>query len=129
MFALGCVMSMRCHTDRCPTGVTTHDPLLQRGLVVEDKAERVRRFHASTLKALAELVAAAGLAHPDDLRPHHVYHRVSPVEVRTMDKVYTFLEPGALLDAPDETEFAAHWRAASADSFAQTAQVGPAKSE
>jgi glutamate synthase domain-containing protein 2 len=129
MFALGCVMSMRCHTDRCPTGVTTHDPLLQRGLVVGDKAERVRQYHDNTLEALSELVAAAGLMHPDDLRPHHVYHRVSPVEVRTMDEVYTFLEPGALLDAPDETDLAAHWRAADADSFAQVARVGPAKSE
>ena len=61
MFALGCVQSQSCHTDHCPTGVATQDPLRQRALVVPDKAERVRRFHDNTLVALAELVGAAGL--------------------------------------------------------------------
>ncbi|HYM03900.1 MAG TPA: FMN-binding glutamate synthase family protein, partial [Stellaceae bacterium] len=63
MFALGCIQSQSCHTDRCPTGVATQDPLRQYALVVPDKAERVRMFHHSTLKALGELVGAAGLGH------------------------------------------------------------------
>src|SRR3546814_9252512 len=45
MFALGCVQSRSCHTDRCPTGVATQDKARQRALVVPDKAERVRNFH------------------------------------------------------------------------------------
>ena len=60
MFALGCIQSQNCHTDRCPTGVATQDPIRQRALVVPDKAERVFNFHRSTVEALAEVIAAAG---------------------------------------------------------------------
>lgn len=125
MFSLGCVMSMRCHTGACPTGVTTNDPHLQRGLVVEDKAERVTSFHRHTVEALADLIAAAGLEHPRDLLPHHVWHRVSPIEVKPLDRLYTFLAADALIDAPDETPYAADWAAADADSFAPRRAVGP----
>ena len=69
MFALGCIQSLSCHTDRCPTGVATQDQTRSRALVVEDKTERVRNFHRSMLHALAELTAAAGLDHPSDFRP------------------------------------------------------------
>src|SRR5262245_6851189 len=44
MFALGCVQAQSCHTDRCPSGVATQNPLRQRALVVETKAERVAKF-------------------------------------------------------------------------------------
>ncbi|MGA8357091.1 MAG: FMN-binding glutamate synthase family protein, partial [Xanthobacteraceae bacterium] len=64
MFALGCIQSQSCHTDRCPTGVSTQDPSRQRALVVPDKAQRVYNFHRATIESLAELVAAAGLDHP-----------------------------------------------------------------
>jgi glutamate synthase domain-containing protein 2 len=125
MFSLGCVQSMRCHTNRCPTGVTTNDPALQRGLVVALKAQRVAGFQHHTVEALAELVAAAGLLHPQDLMPHHIWHRLNPIEVRTLDRVYTFLEPGALLAAPDMTPYAEEWRAANPDSFEPRIGVGP----
>jgi glutamate synthase domain-containing protein 2 len=69
MFALGCIQAQVCHTDRCPTGVSTQNLWRQRALVVDDKTARVRQFHQSTLAALGELVGAAGLAHPRDLRP------------------------------------------------------------
>ena len=68
MFALGCVQSQSCHTDRCPTGVATQNKSRQRALVVPDKAQRVANYHRSTLHALGELVGAAGLKHPADLR-------------------------------------------------------------
>ncbi len=125
MFSLGCVMSMRCHTGQCPTGVTTSDPHLQRGLVVAEKAERVESFHRHTVAALAELVAAAGLHHPSELLPHHIWHRVSPIEVKALDRIYPFLPAGILLDAPDGTHYAADWAAADPDSFAPRQVVGP----
>ena len=77
MFSLGCIQSLSCHTDRCPTGVSTQDPTRSRALVVEDKTERVRSYHAATLHALAELIAAAGLNHPHELKPEHISRRVS----------------------------------------------------
>jgi glutamate synthase domain-containing protein 2 len=64
MFALGCVQSMKCHTDLCPTGITTQDATRQRGLVVADKAPRVARFHRQTLAGLREIVVAMGLENP-----------------------------------------------------------------
>src|SRR5690606_39268290 len=64
MFSLGCIQSLKCHTDECPTGVATQDPGRQRGLVVPDKAERVRRFQASTVSALWDISCAMGLDSP-----------------------------------------------------------------
>jgi glutamate synthase domain-containing protein 2 len=69
MLALGCIQAQSCHTGRCPTGVTTQDPLRQRALVVPDKAQRVHNFHRSTLHALKDLVQAAGLQHPGTSPP------------------------------------------------------------
>ncbi|MFG1345984.1 FMN-binding glutamate synthase family protein [Xanthobacter autotrophicus DSM 431] len=125
MFSLGCVMSMRCHTGSCPTGVTTNDAHLQRGLVVPEKAARVTSFHHRTVSALADLVAAAGLSHPRELLPHHVWHRVSPIEVKPLDRIYPFIGAGSLLEMPEETPYALDWAAADADSFAPVAAVGP----
>jgi glutamate synthase domain-containing protein 2 len=118
MFALGCVQSIQCNTNRCPTGVATQDRLRQAGLVVPDKAERVYNFHRLTLQALADMLAAAGLEHPDQLRPHHLLRRVSATEVKQLSDLHTFLQPGALLDGdcPDRF-FAENWGRASADRF------------
>ena len=97
MFALGCIQSQSCHTGRCPTGVSTQDPVRQRALVVPDKAERVYNFHRATMESLAELVAAAGLDHPTEFVPAHFSRRVSPHEVQTFAQLYPPLEPGELL--------------------------------
>nr|WP_227519976.1 FMN-binding glutamate synthase family protein [Mangrovitalea sediminis] len=126
MFSIGCVMSKRCHTDKCPTGVATQDPGRQRGLIVEDKALRVANFHRNTLKRLAELVAAAGLDHPSQFTPHHLYHRVTPNSIATMDSIQEFLEPNVLLEAPESTPYAAWWAAASAETFTPKHSPGPA---
>src|SRR5690606_582310 len=77
MFAIGCIQSQSCHTNRCPTGVATQDPLRQRALVVEDKGQRVHSFHRNTLHALSEMLAASGLTHPSQLEPRHLVRRVS----------------------------------------------------
>ncbi len=125
MFALGCVLSKRCHTDTCPTGVATQDRGRQRGLVIGQKAERVANLHRHTLHRLAELVAAAGLSHPGELAPHHLYHRLNPVTVETVDRIYPFLDEGVLLAAPQETPYAHWWSAADAESFQPRHTVGP----
>lgn len=97
MFAVGCIQSLSCHTNRCPTGVATQDPSRSRALVVPDKADRVQQFHARTIRALADMLAAAGLNHPDDLKPHHVVHRLSSTEIRQFDQAHHFLKDGQLL--------------------------------
>jgi glutamate synthase domain-containing protein 2 len=117
MFALGCIQSQSCHTDRCPTGVSTQDRVRQRALVVPDKAERVFNFHRATLDALAELVAAAGLDHPAEFAPAHFSRRVSPHEVKSFAELYPPLEPGELLAGTGDKRFEIAWTMASATEF------------
>ncbi len=130
MFAIGCIQSQSCHTNQCPTGVATQDPLRQRALVVPDKAERVFSFHRNTLHALAEMLAAAGLEHPSELKPKHLVRRVSASEIRLFSQLHVFLKPGELLSGSIDSEFYARmWRMARSDSFApqlQDAPVAPA---
>ncbi len=117
MLSIGCIQAQRCHEGTCPTGVTSQLASRQRGLVPEIQGKHAAEFHARTLEALADIVAAAGFAHPRELEPHHLMHRVGPEKARPMDQVQTFLPQGILLDAPKETIYADWWQAASADSF------------
>jgi glutamate synthase domain-containing protein 2 len=121
MFALGCIQSLSCHTDKCPTGVATQDPLRQRALVVPDKSERVYHFHRNTLKALAELIAAAGLTHPSELEAHHIVRRLSPNRVELAADLLEFLKPNQLIDENSDAKlpkvFQTYWPLARAESF------------
>ncbi len=117
MFALGCIQSMRCHTDQCPTGVATQDPIRQRALFVPEKARRVASFHRATISALSEVLAAAGLDHPSDLRPHHIWKRSAFNRAETLDQIYNFLRPGELLSATEDPRFRDAWPKARSDAF------------
>ncbi|MBS0465259.1 MAG: FMN-binding glutamate synthase family protein, partial [Proteobacteria bacterium] len=125
MFALGCIQSLSCHTDRCPTGVATQDPLRQKALVVDTKAHRVARFHEHTLKALKEMLEAAGLSHPQELGPEHIIMRVSPSQAQSFASLYKFLKPGELLTGvpQDYPVFRTFWEAASPQAFAPPANM------
>jgi glutamate synthase domain-containing protein 2 len=117
MFSLGCIQSLSCHTDRCPTGVTTQDPTRARALVVPHKIERVYNYHHATLHALAELLAAAGLDHPQQVRPIHFSQRTSTTEVQSFAKLYPSLRPGELIDGTSDPRFRDAWAMARADTF------------
>ena len=118
MFAVGCIQAQQCHTGHCPTGVTSQDRWRQRAIVVADKSVRVANFHRESVKALAELVAAAGLDHPTQLLPEHFMRRAAPDRVVTFADLYRFLEPGELLAGTDHPRFQVAWKIARADSFA-----------
>ena len=119
MFALGCIQAQACHTGHCPTGVTTQDPSRQRALFVPDKAQRVANFHQNTLKALKELVEAAGLCHPQEITAQHIVHRLDKHEVRLLANLLPFVEPGAVLRGEfTHNTFRIYWPLASAHSFA-----------
>ena len=71
MFSLGCIQALQCNRNTCPTGITTHDEKLQRGLVPEDKAERVRRYSEMMDKEIGTIAHSCGVAEPRQLRRFH----------------------------------------------------------
>lgn len=117
MFSLGCVQSMRCHTDTCPTGVATQSPARQRGLVIPEKAERVARFQTATLDALHDIVVSAGLHSPDEFTPDGLRQRINAAEMRSMDEIYSFVEPGELIAGARDPRLARWWQMADPESF------------
>lgn len=72
MFALGCIQSLQCHLDTCPTGITTHNRRLQKGLVVSDKARRVQTFANSVNHDVDVLAHSCGLTNAREFRRQHV---------------------------------------------------------
>ena len=130
MFALGCLQAQTCHTGRCPTGVTTQDPLRQQSLVVPDKAERVFNFHQMTLHALKELVQAAGVMHPGEITAHHIVRRASDQKVMSLaQSILTQLPDRALLASDLQALpviYRQAWPQAAAESFMLQAGREPA---
>ena len=72
MFSLGCIQAMRCHNNTCPTGITTHNKRLQRGLVVEEKYLRVANYAINMNKEIDMIAHSCGLRHARELRREHV---------------------------------------------------------
>lgn len=97
MFALGCIQALKCDTNECPTGVTTQDPNLTRGLVVEDKAERVKNFQEETIEAALELLAGMGFDNFNDLNREHIKKRTGPEVIKSFEEIYPSVERGAYL--------------------------------
>ena len=71
MFALGCIQALQCSKNTCPTGITTHDRKLQRGLDPMDKAERVRRYAEHMHYELGVIAHSCGVAEPRLLKRFH----------------------------------------------------------
>ncbi len=88
MFALGCIQALKCDTDECPTGITTHNPNLTRGLIVPEKARRVANFQSETIQAALELLAAMGCEHFGELTRQHIFKRINAETVRSFAEIY-----------------------------------------
>ena len=118
MLALGCIQALRCNNDTCPTGVATQNRALYKGLVIEDKAPRVRNFHKATINSMLELLGAIGVDHPKYITPDLVFRRVSEHKISTFHDVFEFLDPDVLInDGPAPDLWRREWIAAQADSF------------
>jgi glutamate synthase domain-containing protein 2 len=72
MFSLGCIQALKCNKNTCPTGITTHDPRFQKGLVVEDKYVRVARYAKDIIKEVETISHSVGVAEPRQMRRRHV---------------------------------------------------------
>jgi glutamate synthase domain-containing protein 2 len=93
MFALGCIQALQCNKNTCPTGVTTHDKKLQRGLVPEDKAERVKQYSQNMRKEIGIIAHSCGVPEPRGLRRFHC--RVVQDDGRSLplNEIYPDVEP------------------------------------
>jgi len=72
LFSLGCIQALKCNKNSCPTGITTHDPDLQKGLVVENKTKRVANFAKHMIKEVGIIAHACGVNEPRLLKRSHV---------------------------------------------------------
>jgi glutamate synthase domain-containing protein 2 len=71
MFSLGCIQALQCNKNNCPTGITTHDPKLQRGLVPSDKAERVANYVDHMMYEVGVIAHSCGVKEPRELNRSH----------------------------------------------------------
>ncbi len=118
MFAIGCIQSRTCNTDKCPTGIATQDPARYKALDIDDKGERVFNYHKAMIASLIELVAVAGLENLGELRPRHINHRVGGTTVKNYDQLYPLIPEGSLLSADRIPEdWREEWALASAQSW------------
>lgn len=121
MFAIGCIQAQSCHTNRCPVGIATQDPIRQRAIDVGDKSDRVARFHRNTMRALGDIAGAAGLANPSDFMPYHFMFRQKDNEFLDGNEAYPYLPEGFLVsngETPELADWHDRWARAGADSFA-----------
>jgi glutamate synthase domain-containing protein 2 len=96
MFSLGCIQALQCNKNTCPTGITTHDKQLQRGLVVEDKAERVRHYSENMRKEIGIIAHSCGVAEPRQLKRFHC--RVVQADGRSipLDEMFPDVTPSSV---------------------------------
>ncbi len=90
MFALGCIQSMQCHEDTCPTGITTHNKRRQRGLVVADKAERVHQYAHWVNHEVNVLAHSCGLPNARDFRREHLRLVLNPGTSMPLDVMHPY---------------------------------------
>lgn len=95
MFALGCIQALRCHTNTCPTGVTTHNKRLQRGLVVEEKYLRVANYCRNINKEIDMIAHSCGCRHARELRREHVRIVQSANQSIALDMLYPYPVAGS----------------------------------
>jgi glutamate synthase domain-containing protein 2 len=92
MFALGCVQSLQCHRGTCPTGITTHNPRLQKGLVVSEKAERVAQYAHWVNHEVNVLAHSCGLENARQFRREHVRIVQAPGRSLPLDMLHPYPE-------------------------------------
>lgn len=117
MLAMGCIQSLQCNKGNCPTGITSQQPSLVKGLNINDKRQRVANFHQETVKSVAEILAATGLSHTEELNRKHVFRRISQTQIKHYQDIYPPILTGCLLSEPFPADFADDINQANAEIF------------
>jgi len=92
MFSLGCIQALKCNTNECPTGITTHDRGLQKGLVVSDKSERVAHYAQHMIREVETIAHSCGVTEPRQLRRSHVRMVMSNELSVPLDEMFPYKE-------------------------------------
>ena len=116
MMAVGCIQAQKCQTGKCPSGVATQSNWRQRALDVDSKAIRVKNYHNATVNQAVSMMASCGASTPDELTPNMLRQVIAPGVTRSYEALYTWLEPGQLIDDAPEA-WAEAWDQASPDEF------------
>lgn len=77
MLSLGCIQALKCHTNNCPTGITTNNPRLMRGLDVDQKAKQVTNYQTKTIRDFLEIFAASGCTDLGQLNRSMIYKKIN----------------------------------------------------
>ncbi|MYM62091.1 FMN-binding glutamate synthase family protein [Pseudomaricurvus sp. HS19] len=73
MFALGCIQALQCNKNTCPTGITTHNPELQKGLDPTNKSNRVAHYVKNMVHEVEVIAHSCGVSEPRQLRRRHAH--------------------------------------------------------
>ncbi len=117
LFAIGCVQSVACNTNKCPTGVATTIKSRAYAIKLKKKSQHVANFHRNTINSYRDMMGAMGIKHPDDLNPHLINIRQPDGRSTTCDNFYHYIEPGNLLSNNIHPFYQEYWQRARADSF------------
>lgn len=88
MFALGCIQALQCNKNTCPTGITTHNLKLQKGLDPEDKAVRVMNYAKNMTKEVGVIAHSCGVKSPRELKRMHARIVTSNSLSIALDELY-----------------------------------------
>ncbi len=103
MFALGCIQALKCNKNTCPTGVTTHNKHLQRGLVPREKQYRVANYAKNMEKEVGTIAHSCGVHEPRRLKRYHVRIQTDTGKSIPMDQLWPYPEPGEALRKVEAT--------------------------
>jgi glutamate synthase domain-containing protein 2 len=106
LFSIGCIQALRCHTNTCPTGVTTQNRWLQSGLDPADKSARVANYALALERDLQMITHACGLRHPSQLHRGHVVVNISPGVRKPLSEIFPYpsvrIDPASRATTPAE---------------------------
>ena len=118
LFAIGCVQSVRCNTNTCPTGVATTNKHRAYAIKLKQKSQQVANFHKNTVKNFRDILGAMGADHPSKLGPEMIHMRAPNAGSITCDEYFHYIEPGNLLSNDIHPKYKVSWQRANAESFA-----------
>jgi glutamate synthase domain-containing protein 2 len=87
MLSIGCIHALKCNTNHCPAGIATHNPWLERGLVMHEKVPRVANYHHAVIHEFNSVMHACGKTKPQEFERSDVMKVIDHHKIVTMDEI------------------------------------------